>query len=74
VNPAQAVRPTYLPVHYGDPGNPPRVLCASADLSTPVSRDWAVVTCPGCLGIGGLRGSPTARTRLAALAGEISEG
>lgn len=50
---------SYLPIHYGDPGNPPRVFCADDGPSTPVSRDWALVTCLRCLEMGAGRGSQT---------------
>ena len=53
-------RRAYLPIHYGDVGNPPQVLCASSDASTPVTREWRYVTCLACLRIGAEKGSPTA--------------
>jgi len=73
VNPAQAGRPSYLPIHYGDVGDPPRVLCASSDASTPVTREWRYVTCPRCLEMGAERGAPSARARLEQLRREAEE-
>lgn len=61
---AAPARTSYLPIHYGDVGNPPRVLCGSEEASRPVSRDWLVVTCIACLALGAERGSPTARRML----------
>ena len=56
--------PSYLAIHYGDAGDPPRVLCGSEELSRPVSRDWMLVTCWTCLTMGATRGSPTAARML----------
>ena len=69
----QSGAPAYLAIHYGDAGSPPRVLCGSQGASRPVSRDWAVVTCPACLNMGSERGAPSARARIEALAREAAE-
>lgn len=66
-------RPAYLPIHYGDVGNPPRVLCANSDASTPVTREWWYVTCQACLSIGTERGAPSAQARLEQLRRETQE-
>lgn len=73
MNPSQAGRPAYLPIHYGHAGTTPRVLCASSDASTPVTREWRNVTCLACLRIGAERGSPTARVVLAERLREAEE-